>query len=57
LVRANQALYDYCRAYDLPCISGKDSMKTTIGSAMPRFRSRRPSCSPCSASSRMSPPW
>jgi phosphoribosylformylglycinamidine synthase len=27
LVRANQSLYDYCRAYDLPCISGKDSMK------------------------------
>jgi phosphoribosylformylglycinamidine synthase len=27
LVRANQALSDYCRAYDLPCISGKDSMK------------------------------
>jgi phosphoribosylformylglycinamidine synthase subunit PurSL len=27
LVRANQALYDYCRDYDLPCISGKDSMK------------------------------
>ncbi|RMF83766.1 MAG: phosphoribosylformylglycinamidine synthase, partial [Nitrospinota bacterium] len=27
LVRANQALYDYCTAYDLPCISGKDSMK------------------------------
>ncbi len=27
LVRANQALYDYCQAYDLPCISGKDSMK------------------------------
>ncbi len=27
LVRANQALYAYCRAYDLPCISGKDSMK------------------------------
>jgi phosphoribosylformylglycinamidine synthase len=27
LVRANQALYDYCVAYDLPCISGKDSMK------------------------------
>jgi phosphoribosylformylglycinamidine synthase len=27
LVRANRALYDYCRAYDLPCISGKDSMK------------------------------
>ncbi|MGH8056089.1 MAG: AIR synthase-related protein, partial [Candidatus Entotheonellia bacterium] len=27
LVRANQALYDYCTAYALPCISGKDSMK------------------------------
>jgi phosphoribosylformylglycinamidine synthase II len=27
LVRANQALYDYCLSYDLPCISGKDSMK------------------------------
>lgn len=27
LVRANQALYDYCTAYDVPCISGKDSMK------------------------------
>jgi phosphoribosylformylglycinamidine synthase subunit PurSL len=27
LVRANQALYEYCLAYDLPCISGKDSMK------------------------------
>jgi hypothetical protein len=27
LVRANQALYDYCLAYDVPCISGKDSMK------------------------------
>jgi phosphoribosylformylglycinamidine synthase len=27
LVRANQALYDYCIAYDIPCISGKDSMK------------------------------
>jgi phosphoribosylformylglycinamidine synthase II len=27
LVRANQALYDYCNAYDVPCISGKDSMK------------------------------
>jgi phosphoribosylformylglycinamidine synthase len=27
LVRANQALHDYCLAYDLPCISGKDSMK------------------------------
>lgn len=27
LVRANRALYDYCTAYDVPCISGKDSMK------------------------------
>ena len=27
LVRANQALYDYCVAYGVPLISGKDSMK------------------------------
>ena len=27
LVRANQALYDYCLAFRVPCISGKDSMK------------------------------
>ncbi len=27
LVRANQALYDYTRAFKLPCVSGKDSMK------------------------------
>ena len=27
LVRANRALDEVCRAYDLPCISGKDSMK------------------------------
>lgn len=27
LVRANRALEDVCRAYSLPCISGKDSMK------------------------------
>jgi len=27
LVRSNMALYDYCTDYDLPCISGKDSMK------------------------------
>lgn len=27
LVRANQALYDYCKAFGVPCISGKDSMK------------------------------
>ncbi len=27
LVRANKALYEYTRAYQVPCISGKDSMK------------------------------
>ena len=27
LVRANQALYDYTKAFKAPCISGKDSMK------------------------------
>ncbi len=27
LVRANQALYDYTKAFRVPCISGKDSMK------------------------------
>jgi phosphoribosylformylglycinamidine synthase len=27
LVRANKALYDYCVAYSIPLISGKDSMK------------------------------
>ncbi|MDB4819164.1 MAG: AIR synthase-related protein [Candidatus Thalassarchaeaceae archaeon] len=27
LVRANRALDEVCRAYNLPCISGKDSMK------------------------------
>ncbi len=27
LVRANKALADYCTAFGLPCISGKDSMK------------------------------
>jgi phosphoribosylformylglycinamidine synthase len=27
LVRANQALYDTCKAYGVPLISGKDSMK------------------------------
>ncbi len=27
LVRANKALYDLCVAYNIPCISGKDSMK------------------------------
>jgi phosphoribosylformylglycinamidine synthase len=27
LVRSNQALYDYCKAFGVPLISGKDSMK------------------------------
>jgi phosphoribosylformylglycinamidine synthase subunit PurSL len=27
LVRANQALYNYTKAFQVPCISGKDSMK------------------------------
>lgn len=27
LVRANHALYEMCLAYNIPCISGKDSMK------------------------------
>ncbi len=33
LVRANKALYDYTKAYNVPCISGKDSMKndSTVG--------------------------
>jgi phosphoribosylformylglycinamidine synthase len=33
LVRANQALYDYTKAFEIPLISGKDSMKndSTIG--------------------------
>ena len=30
-MRANQALYDLCLAYDLPLISGKDSMKNDYG--------------------------
>lgn len=33
LVRSSQALYDYCKAFKVPCISGKDSCKndSTIG--------------------------
>ncbi len=27
LVRANKALFDYCIAFGIPCVSGKDSMK------------------------------
>ena len=30
LVRANRAIDDVCRAYRLPCISGKDSMKNDV---------------------------
>ena len=30
LVRANRAIDDICRAYRLPCISGKDSMKNDV---------------------------
>ncbi len=32
LVRSNLALYDICKAYSLPLISGKDSMKNDYGS-------------------------
>ncbi len=31
LVRSNKALYDYCVAYKLPLVSGKDSMKNDYG--------------------------
>ncbi len=33
LVRSSQALYDYCKLFQVPCISGKDSCKndSTIG--------------------------
>ena len=32
LVRACRAVYDYCTAFGVPCISGKDSMKNDYGS-------------------------
>ena len=32
LVRSNMALYDFCKAYGVPLISGKDSMKNDYGS-------------------------
>jgi len=32
LVRSNMALYDFCKAYSIPLISGKDSMKNDYGS-------------------------
>lgn len=32
LVRSNNALYDYCKSYGIPLISGKDSMKNDYGS-------------------------
>ncbi len=37
LVRSNQALYDYCVAYGLPLISGKDSMKNDYGRGKDRI--------------------
>jgi phosphoribosylformylglycinamidine synthase subunit PurSL len=37
LVRSNQALYDYCVAYGLPLISGKDSMKNDYGRGRDRI--------------------
>ena len=37
LVRSNQALYDYCVAYSLPLISGKDSMKNDYGRGKDRI--------------------
>jgi len=32
LVRSNMALYDFCKQYQIPLISGKDSMKNDYGS-------------------------
>ena len=32
LVRSNMALYDFCKYYEIPLISGKDSMKNDYGS-------------------------
>ncbi|MFO7734973.1 MAG: phosphoribosylformylglycinamidine synthase subunit PurL [bacterium] len=32
LVRSNKGLYDFCKAYRIPLISGKDSMKNDYGS-------------------------
>ena len=37
LVRSNKALYDYCVAYGLPLISGKDSMKNDYGRGKERI--------------------
>jgi len=37
LVRACQALYDYCIAFGVPCISGKDSMKNDYGSGVDKI--------------------
>ena len=43
LVKANQALYDACTAYNVPCISGKDSMKNDYKIGGKRF----PCCQRC----------
>jgi phosphoribosylformylglycinamidine synthase II len=37
LVRANKALDFYCRAYQVPCISGKDSMKNDFMAGREKF--------------------
>jgi phosphoribosylformylglycinamidine synthase len=37
LVRSNQALFEYCVAYGLPLISGKDSMKNDYGRGKDRI--------------------
>ena len=45
LVRANQALYDVCTAYNVPLISGKDSMKNDSTRGVGgRSRCRRRCC-------------
>ena len=51
LVRANQALAHYCLGFGVPCVSGKDSMKTTTRAAARRYPSRPPCSSRSSASS------
>ena len=45
LVRANRELERMCRAYRVPCVSGKDSMKNDYGTGRTRFPSPQPCCS------------
>ena len=47
LVRANRELERVCRAYRVPCVSGKDSMKNDYGSGPEKFRFRQRCCFPC----------